>query len=423
MNPVTQVIAKPLSRSLIVRCTAAARRVQPAAVQAAAVASPFSSIVRVAATALTVLTLLTSVTAQSVGDFIIEEKTSSAGRVTKRYWPKGPSTLWGANSSSLPAKIAIGSGLSLSGSPLTLSSSFSGSIADVTGLQAALDGKASTIHNQSWSTITGTPTTLAGYGITSISVDAFKLNTAVDSLGAEELGLGWVDSRLTLQGGGSVLQWYEDGGENIMAWAGKMQAESMDLTHVSLFTAAPATLSSSGEAGQMAYDDTGLYVCTALNTWRLIPWTQTTSATPSWLALTNDQVNNNATANTLANITGLEITVVPGTYWFRIVCHYHSAITTTGSRWTINGPTTSALSYHSRYSLAATTQTTNDGLAAYNLPAACNLTSIVTGNMATIEGIATFTAGGAFVPRFASEISNSAITVKAGSKIEYLRLY
>lgn len=423
MNPVTQVIAKPLSRSLIVRCTAAARRLQPAKVQAAAVASPFSSIVRATATALTCLALLTSVTAQSVGDFIIEEKTSSAGRVTKRYWPKGASTLWGTNPSSLPAKIAIGSGLSLSGSPLTLSSSFSGSIADVTGLQAALDGKAATIHNQAWSTITGTPTTLAGYGITSISVDAFKLNTAVDSLGAEELGLGWVDSRLTLQGGGSVLQWYEDGGENIMAWAGKMQAESMDLTHVSLFTSVPETLSSSGEAGQMAYDDTGLYVCTALNSWRVIPWTQSGASAASLKVLTENQVNNSATANTLADITGLEVTVVPGTYWFRLVAHYSAAVITTGSRWTINGPAFSNLSYYSRYSLTAITQTTNNGMAAYGLPAACNLASLTDGNIATIEGIVTFTAGGAFVPRFASEVSNSAITVKAGSKLEYQKLY
>lgn len=39
-------------------------------------------------------------------------------------------------------------------------------IADVTGLQAALDGKANTSHTQAWATITATPTTLAGYGIT-----------------------------------------------------------------------------------------------------------------------------------------------------------------------------------------------------------------------------------------------------------------
>lgn len=39
-------------------------------------------------------------------------------------------------------------------------------IGTITGLQAALDGKAASSHNQAWSTITGTPTTLSGYGIT-----------------------------------------------------------------------------------------------------------------------------------------------------------------------------------------------------------------------------------------------------------------
>lgn len=39
-------------------------------------------------------------------------------------------------------------------------------IADVTGLQTALDGKASSSHTHAFSEITATPTTLAGYGIT-----------------------------------------------------------------------------------------------------------------------------------------------------------------------------------------------------------------------------------------------------------------
>lgn len=39
-------------------------------------------------------------------------------------------------------------------------------VADVTGLQAALDGKALVSHMHGWAEITGRPTTLAGYGIT-----------------------------------------------------------------------------------------------------------------------------------------------------------------------------------------------------------------------------------------------------------------
>jgi hypothetical protein len=41
-----------------------------------------------------------------------------------------------------------------------------------TATQTALDGKAATSHNQAWSTITATPTTLAGYGITDAVVSS-----------------------------------------------------------------------------------------------------------------------------------------------------------------------------------------------------------------------------------------------------------
>lgn len=44
--------------------------------------------------------------------------------------------------------------------------SISGTLANQTDLQTALNAKANVSHNQAWGTITGTPTTLAGYGIT-----------------------------------------------------------------------------------------------------------------------------------------------------------------------------------------------------------------------------------------------------------------
>lgn len=68
---------------------------------------------------LTALTMLTSVSAQNVGDFILNEKVATTGRVTARYWPKGASTLWGTDASSLPQKIIIGNGLLLSSGTLT----------------------------------------------------------------------------------------------------------------------------------------------------------------------------------------------------------------------------------------------------------------------------------------------------------------
>lgn len=253
-------------------------------------------------------------------------------------------------------------------------------------------------------------------------LDPPSANTFVPS----QYGMGWSDSKFTLRTPPGNLQFTSTGSpaEAVMTWPGRITASHIDVTSMSLFTTPPATLASAGTAGQMAYDADYFYICTALNTWKSVPLNQSaTAATPVWDYLADNQVNNNATANTLESISGLSIEVVPGTYWFRFVCHYDAAATTTGSRWSITGPATSALSYHSRYSLAATTQTTNNGLSSYDLPAASNLTSVAAGNLAVVEGIATFTAGGVLTPRFASEISGSAVTVKAGSNVQFLKLY
>lgn len=153
-------------------------------------------------------------------------------------------------------------------------------------------------------------------------------------------------------------------------------------------------------------------------TWRILTGPQA----PRYKAAISSVINSNASANTLANITELGFAVIPGTYRFRFVIRYDAALTTTGARFTVNGPTTSALTYRSLYTLTATTETPNHGLTAYNLPAAANATSLTTGNMAIIEGIATFTAAGTLLPRFASEVSSSAITVLPGSTGELIRL-
>jgi hypothetical protein len=64
----------------------------------------------------------------------------------------------------------------------------------------------------------------------------------------------------------------------------------------------------------------------------------------SVVVLGADVTNNNAVANTIANVTGLEFPVVTGQrYAFEFHIRYTAAATTTGSRWTINGPTTDEL--------------------------------------------------------------------------------
>jgi hypothetical protein len=139
------------------------------------------------------------------------------------------------------------------------------------------------------------------------------------------------------------------------------------------------------------------------------------------VTLSADVTNNNAVANTMANVTGLSFSVTAGTtYRFYALVLYTSAATTTGSRWSVSGPAApTLLSYTSHYPLTATTQTTNNA-SAYDIPAASNTSSASTaGNIATIEGVVTPSASGTFTVRFASEVANSAITAKAGSTLEW----
>lgn len=140
------------------------------------------------------------------------------------------------------------------------------------------------------------------------------------------------------------------------------------------------------------------------------------------VVLLADRTNNNAVTNTLADVTGLSFPVVAGQrYWFRFRIVYTAQVITTGSRWSINGPAITGLSYLSEYSLTTTTTTRNPTLTAYNLPAASNLSSASTGpsNTVLIEGFIQPSANGNVIARFASEVANSAIVAKVGSFVEF----
>ena len=142
--------------------------------------------------------------------------------------------------------------------------------------------------------------------------------------------------------------------------------------------------------------------------------------TDTLVTITNTVTNNNAVANTLQDVTGLSFNVTAGTrYRFKFVIFYTAAATTTGSRWTINGPATTVLNYRSEYTLTATSRTFNEGLTAYNTPAAANATSLTTGNIAIIEGVITPSANGSVIARFASEVASSAIIVQTHSYCFY----
>jgi hypothetical protein len=139
--------------------------------------------------------------------------------------------------------------------------------------------------------------------------------------------------------------------------------------------------------------------------------------------LTSNVVNNNATANTLENVTGLAFPVVSGgAYEFEFTVFYNADASTTGSRWTIDGPSTSAINYESRYNFDAT------GFSwavrnAYNLPTGTSSGSGTNGNMAFIKGVVVASASGSVQLKFASEVSGAAITALANvSYVKYRKI-
>lgn len=145
-----------------------------------------------------------------------------------------------------------------------------------------------------------------------------------------------------------------------------------------------------------------------------------TGGAQSSAVLASDVTNNNAVANTIADVTGLSFPVTSGKkYRFRFEIQYTAAATTTGSRWSISGPG-GTMRYSSQYSLTTTSATFNEGLSAHDTPAASNATSAATGaNLATIEGFYEASATGTVIARFASEVASSAIVAKAGSVVYF----
>lgn len=172
-----------------------------------------------------------------------------------------------------------------------------------------------------------------------------------------------------------------------------------------------------GEA--LIYDEhAGFLIRTALGAAKTAAATGQLNIVP----LTGDVTNNNASANTIADVTGLTFPVLSGvSYYWKAAIGFTAAATTTGSRWAVNGPASPThLAYTSRYPLTATTETFNYATA-YDIPAAANATSLTTGNVAVIEGVITPSADGTVAMRFASEISSSAIVAKTGSVLQWMR--
>lgn len=132
------------------------------------------------------------------------------------------------------------------------------------------------------------------------------------------------------------------------------------------------------------------------------------------ITLADDVVNNNATANTMQDVTGLSFAVTNGNaYQFVFEGCYESAIATTGSRWSVAPSGSGTLVYWNENTLAATTRTTGSYNTA-DMPSGSNTTSVVgLSNKFLIRGNFIADADGTIQLRFASEVSGSAITAKA----------
>lgn len=144
----------------------------------------------------------------------------------------------------------------------------------------------------------------------------------------------------------------------------------------------------------------------------------------SAIVLGSDVINNNVTANTLQDVTGLSFPVIAGgKYYFKFYINYSAGTTSTGSRWSISGPTFTSLCFMSEYTASTTTTTRNANVINYDLPALSNSSSGQNnGNNAVIEGYIIPLADGVVTARFASETSAIAITAKAGSVVYYQQL-
>lgn len=132
----------------------------------------------------------------------------------------------------------------------------------------------------------------------------------------------------------------------------------------------------------------------------------------------------NTGINVMIDVTGLQFNVLANNrYYFYFYIPYHATVTTNGSRWSINGPASPTfLNYISTYTLTATSQTLNYA-SGYDLPAASNATSLVAGNVASIEGEITPSTNGTIVARFAGETGvGASIIAKSGAMCQWMRI-
>ncbi len=140
---------------------------------------------------------------------------------------------------------------------------------------------------------------------------------------------------------------------------------------------------------------------------------------PNMVILSSDVVNNNATANTFQDVTGLSFGVLAGIiYRFRAMVMFETDATTTGSRWSCNGPAINKMRYRQEWNGATLGTTQVAYRQVYDIGTVTTDTPGA-GGVAFIEGILIPSADGTFVLRFASEVASAPVTAKTGSILEW----
>lgn len=131
------------------------------------------------------------------------------------------------------------------------------------------------------------------------------------------------------------------------------------------------------------------------------------------VVLSGDDINNNASANTLQNVGNLNFAGVSGgIYHFIFFGVFDSAATGNGSRWTVNCASVTNIAYISTWGNAVTNPQRNT-CNAVQLPASTTAASAYTnGNFFDVEGVITFSANDTLYLQSASEGSGVAITAK-----------
>jgi len=151
-------------------------------------------------------------------------------------------------------------------------------------------------------------------------------------------------------------------------------------------------------------------------------WQSTAPAAGGDNVLTASSDVANSTTS-FADITGLTFSVTSGeTYVFEALIPYTSAATTTGSKWAVNGPSSPTYVAYRTEIPTTTTSTRIEYGDSYDATSASAQTPGITYVIAKIEGIVKVSASGTLAMRFGSEVSTSAITVKAGAVLRWRKV-